>query len=169
VSYQQEFINKMTPYAQKAATGTQRDAGVILAQWAQESNWGQDHKANKMNNYGGIRYIGKPAVQKNAVEYKTTNGNGSFAAFRTVDDFVNDFIRVNNLSGYGYPAVRAASTPEQEIKALAASKYDAGGYGGGITLTQIYNKYMSGIGGGTPGKLQGHCLCKQCGYLCQHK
>lgn len=167
MSKQSDFIAKMTPYAQRAARSTSRDVGVIVAQWAVESGWGNAW-STRINNYGGIKYVG----QKESSGYVVADGL-KYAKYSSIDRFVDDFIRIFNMSGYGYPAVRAATTPAAEIKALAGSSYAESTYSGGSIIGQVYNDNgLSRLSGGAGGKLQaqvqqGHCLCQQCGYLCK--
>lgn len=123
----------MLPYARRAAAGAGLPVSVVLAQWAVETGWGGSKLAMQNNNLGGIEF--RPGLK--AAGYQSYSADGRFAGYNSVDQFVNDYIRLWQIQGYGYPAARAAaaatySSPAARAAAVARavglSGYDAGGY-----------------------------------------
>lgn len=126
-----EWVERVQPYADRAAQATGLPARVILAQWALETGWGTSYLATHDNNLGGIKYVGVP---------EQDYSSGGFAGYRSLDRFVTDYIRVLNGDWGGYPAVRAVARkayPDAETRfravaqALGASAYDEGHYDDG--------------------------------------
>lgn len=116
------YMAKMMPYAQKAESGTGIPAAVIVEQWALESGNGTSQKARVNSNHGGIK---RSKYSPSAVG----QDSGGFAIYSSIDGFVQDYVRVMNLSYY--TKVRAAGRTGDivaTIKALGASPYDAGHY-----------------------------------------
>lgn len=105
------FFNKMRPYAMRVEKETGIPASVTLAQWALESGFESSSWVGH-NNYSGIRR------------------NGRFEQYDTIDDFVDDHIRVLNLSYYD--KVRQAAlegrSPEEIALLLGESPWDEGHY-----------------------------------------
>jgi flagellum-specific peptidoglycan hydrolase FlgJ len=130
------YKQKMQPYANKAAIALNMPVDVILAQWAIESGNGTNSHSSKYNNHASIKY-----TINSKTAYKRTDS--AFAGYRSIDDFVTDYVRVMKLSYYD--AVRSATTVEGTVKALAASPFDEGHYGGnGANLLSMLGLNTSG-------------------------
>lgn len=132
------FYDIMASYAQRASRATGVPVSVIMAQWDIESAGGTSNAAKSYNNFAGIMYT------KNADYQAGKSAQGTyFSGYRTIDSFVNDYIRVMNL-GY-YADVRNASGIADTVKALALSPYDAGHYGGDgkYILSRIKSKNLT--------------------------
>lgn len=129
---EQDFFAKMLPYAQEASGKTGLFVSVILAQWANESNYGTSRLALEDNNYGGINFVQGASIAAGA--------DGGFAKYESIDQFVQDYARVMNLSFYS--KVRADKTEETEVQDLGASPYAESHYGGhGEWLQNIVNQF----------------------------
>ena len=136
----------MLPYAKKASIGLGIPTSVILAQWAHESAYGTSYGATHRLNFGGIsNFIGKPYNWSKAikVEPRPKNEGSWYNVYSSVDDFVDDYIHVMNLSYY--KDVRSAgATPgiEDDVLALAKSPYAGDHYGGtGSSLMNIIKNF----------------------------
>lgn len=139
------YAEDIAPYARKAAAGTGLPVSVILAQWWSETAWKQPdgrwlpgtNPLVRGNNHGGIKYVGQAEA--------TAGRQGQYAAYRTVDDFVRDYIRVIRLPLPGYTRAREVAaawrrgevTVEDVARSLAASEYAEGGYSGGNQLISL--------------------------------
>lgn len=117
------YLERMRPYADQASAATGLPAEVILAQWGVETGWGDSNLARNHNNHGGIKWI---AGRSKFQAYQS----GLFAGYKSISDFVADYIRVMNLPYYAHvrAAARAGASPEQVALALGNSPYDEGGY-----------------------------------------
>lgn len=93
------YIENMNPYAQQASAGTGLPVSLILAQWAHETGWGSSSLAVNHNNHGGINYTSN-------ADY---NADGRHAGYRTIAAFVQDYVRVLNLSFYAHIRQAAAA------------------------------------------------------------
>lgn len=120
MSARDDFFAKMQPYADKAAAALGIDAGVILAQWADESANGTSLLARSANNYGGINHSANSIA---------SGADGVFASYKSIDQFVQDYIRVMSLSYYKdvIAAGKKGDIPGT-IRALGESPYAASGY-----------------------------------------
>lgn len=124
----QAFIDRVLPYARRAAAATGLPVSVILAQWGGESGWGRNAVAQQ-NNLGAIY------------------GESGFRTYASLDEFTDDWIRVIHLPYYD--AVRAAARdgdPVAVARALGESPYDNGHYSQGdgtpgSFLIQIMNNF----------------------------
>ncbi|MBE3590934.1 MAG: glucosaminidase domain-containing protein [Firmicutes bacterium] len=106
----QAFIDRVMPYARRAAAATGLPVSVILAQWGAESGWGRNDVA-RQNNLGAIY------------------GSSGFRSYASLDEFTDDWIRVLHLPYYD--AVRAAAATgdaDAVARALGESPYDNGHY-----------------------------------------
>jgi flagellum-specific peptidoglycan hydrolase FlgJ len=106
----QSYIEKMRPYAIKASNGTGLPVELILAQWGHETGWGTSSVSKRANNHGGIKYTSHADYQ-----------SGAYAGYNSLNSFVQDYIRVMNLSYY--KDVRAAGSLEEKVTALDKSPY----------------------------------------------
>jgi len=116
-----EFFDKYYGYAQKASSALGLPAELILAWWSWETGWGTNKGALLWNNLGGIKYT-------KYADYKA--GNGMYAGFNTLDNFVKDYVRILTIPGYGYPEVLAARGLSYELitKAMNRSSYAEADY-----------------------------------------
>lgn len=114
-----DYFDDMLVYAQRASAGTGIPVSVILAQWANESAYGKSDFALNHNNHGGIKYTSN-------ADYEVDG----HAGYYSVNRFVDDYIRVMNLSYY-QAVVAAGSTPgvNDDFEALGESPYAGSGYG----------------------------------------
>lgn len=106
---------------------------LFVAQAAHETG-GFDFSSNVArtnNNLTGIKYIGKPKVQKNAIQgLKSTEGN-FYAHFPTLLDWANDYKRI--LS-FGSKPIKA-TTPGDLVDRLKENSY----------FTGDYKSYLAGV------------------------
>jgi len=125
-----DFFKKMLPYASDASEKLGIPKSVILAQWANESNYGRSNVSLNANNYGGIKDTGR--YQK----------YGAYAKYPTLSDFVDDYVRVLNLSYYDDVREIKTNNPVEETLAdLSKSPYAESGYGGGSWLASIIKQF----------------------------
>jgi hypothetical protein len=108
-----DFFASMLPYASKASQATNIPTSVILAQWANESAYGQSDLAQRANNFAGIKYWGN--------SYINDGQSGMYANYNSLDRFTDAWIQF--MGGSRYQAVRDAGSPTDTINALAASGY----------------------------------------------
>lgn len=87
-----DYVAQMAPYAATASAATSIPTGVILSQWAVETGNGTSDLVRRANNHAGITY------SSNTIGHKD-NGT-AYAAYDSIDQFVQDYIRVMNLSYY---------------------------------------------------------------------
>lgn len=141
MSYDQnaQYFITMLSYAQMASSQTGIPTSAILAQWGHETGFGTSDIAINANNHGGIKFVNGSSVA--ATNY------GAYAKYNSLDQFVQDYVRVMNLSYYNN--VRSAGSPEAAIDALGKSPYAEDPQYGHLVLG-IYTVYgLSGYDGGT--------------------
>lgn len=140
------FFEKMQPYAARASSELGIPSSVILAQWAHESAYGTSWGATHRLNFGGISngtgtiYSWSKAA---SLEPRPANEGAWYYVYKSIDDFVDDYIHVMNLSYYG-DVRRAGATPgvEDDVLALAKSPYAGDHYGGtGQSLINIIKNF----------------------------
>jgi hypothetical protein len=97
------FQKKIAPYAVQAGKLLGMDPNVIMTQWLYETNDGTNVGSRLYNNLAGIKHTGSstPAAY--------TVGDSIHAAYPTLSDFVNDYVRVLKLSYYN--EIRAIAKP----------------------------------------------------------
>lgn len=121
MSVESDFFSKMLPYAQEASGKINHMyVSEILAQWANESDYGRSNLAVNALNFGGITYVEGASI--------AAGSSGNFAMYDSINQFVDDYARVMNLSYYD--SVRSAGTLEDSVKALGESPYAGSHYGG---------------------------------------
>jgi len=141
---------ELSNYATQASSLTGLNKSVILAQWISENGW----KVPTGYNFGNIMKPGTHTLE--------TYSSGS-AGVQAYANFLK------NNSNYNGVMATAGSTPESQLKAIVASPWDAGHYGGdGSLLTNVYNSVTGAsivpgsfaptttsatTGSGTPGAL----------------
>lgn len=157
------FLDRMAPYARKATQETGIPTSVILAQWAWETTWGKAKGATVRNNYGGIsNFTGSVPSWSKAykVDPRPADEKGWYYNYKTIDDFVADYITV--MKHPNYAAVRAAgSTPGllDDATALGNSPYAKSSYmkngvpGGNLVDLIRANELWSYDQGGTAATL----------------
>lgn len=127
------FIAKMTPYANRAAQATGIPVEVILTQWGHESGWGTSRISQPgINNFGGIKWVAAATQLKK---------DGMYAAYKSIGQFVDDYIRV--MSSDRYSKIRNAVSVEDTIKAYTGSPY-AEDQSYSKKLAEIYNSTFKG-------------------------
>lgn len=105
------YFDKMKASAHKASSKTKIEPAVILAQWYLETGGGTSDVSRSANNHAGIKSSskGRDGIYK------------GYAKYNSLDNFVNDYSRVMNLSYY--TAVREAKGIEAQVKALHESPW----------------------------------------------
>lgn len=122
-SRENQFIERMEPYAKEAQTLYGVRPSVLIAQAALESSWGDSSLSQEANNYFGIK------ASTNGEEYSTkefTNDtwieiDASFRQYKTIEDSVMDYAK---LLSYGtdwnaelyHGAIRAPTYEEAAIE-----------------------------------------------------
>lgn len=124
-----DFILKYAQSVKDACKGTGLFPSVCLAQAALETGWG---KAAIDNNMFGVKAAGKPTQYwdgafKTVTTHEVLNGKSivmecRFRAYKSVADSIKDH---NNLllTGKRYTKVLAASSPEEQARALQSAGY----------------------------------------------
>lgn len=124
---QEDFVNKLMPYALKAVEGQGFNPLVLVAQAALETGWGQHVPAN--NNYYGIK--ADPSWQGDKQELSSPEfENGTFvkrqSAFRAYSgllDSMKDYIDfIRNNPRYGNAATRSFD-PDTYFDEIARAGY----------------------------------------------
>lgn len=147
-----KYFDEMLPYAKKASGELGIPVSVILSQWAHESAYGTSWGATHRNNHAGIsNFIGKPYKWSKAykVEKRPSNEGSWYNVYRSVDDFVSDYIHVMKL-GYYKDVIRAGGTEgigddfiELGKSPFAGTHYKKNGVFGG-SLKAIYDQFGLG-------------------------
>jgi len=115
------FTDKMAPYAKRVKEEIGQPISLTLASWALESGYGTSKIAVGINNYAGIKYS---KYSKVATKDTTIYPNMGYASYRSIDDFVTDYIRVMSLSYYDkVRQAYATDGVEDDVYALNASPY----------------------------------------------
>ena len=148
----QEFIDKHKNDVIRATEGTGLFPSVKMAQMIIESSWGKGITAKEANNYFGIKadkgWTGNKKLFNTPRDAKKQN---YFRVYPTALDSIKDhtkFLQVN--SRYPKGGVFSATTPEQQIRAIAKAGYaEAGKYDEAIIkLINAYNlKSLDGVSG----------------------
>lgn len=133
-----DFFSSMGSYAEQASKQTGIPTPVILAQWADESNYGKSDLSQRANNFAGIKW------NQNSVASGKT-GDLGYANYSDPEQFTQDYVRVMSLPYYD--SVRAAGSVDGAISALAKSPWAESGYDGGNILSNIINQ--NGLGSAT--------------------
>jgi hypothetical protein len=99
----------------------------VIAQLSMESKWGT---SAPKNNFAGIKATGSQfssgSQLLDTTEYiggKRVAVKQSFATYATFDNFMRDYIRVLRLPNYVAAGVYRATTPEEQILAIAKGGY----------------------------------------------
>jgi len=124
-----EFVAKYDSYAQALADYFGLSKNLFLAQFAVETGWGSSYQAEVDLNLAGINYNGIACTQ----------GEGGFAKYATLDNFVTGYKNVLSLNYYS--AVRGSKGKPFDTQAIAlgnspwaASHYDNGNGPGSILI-----------------------------------
>ncbi|OAN18628.1 flagellar rod assembly protein/muramidase FlgJ [Photobacterium jeanii] len=128
----EEFVSKMQPYAEKAASALGTDPAVLIAQAALETGWGKKvikNAAGSSNNLFNIkadpRWQG-PKVATNTLEFHNGIPVQEKAAFRSYDGFqdsFNDYVRFLNDNPRYEKALSSPEDPRQFIRNLHKAGY----------------------------------------------
>lgn len=138
----EEYIRKMTPYAQRVSSALNIPYEVILTQWVHETGYGTSALVQRgSNNHAGIKSSSKG---KDFV-------SGVYSGYNSLNNFVNDYVRVMNLSYYNkVRSVGASGDINKTIDALHESpwaedpKYDE-------KMKRVFNSLDFGLGELTSG------------------
>ena len=115
---QDAYFAKMLPYGAKVERRLGIDKEIAVAWWSWETHWGTNESSRKGNNHGGIKFTSN-------ADFKV----GMYAGYNSISRFVDDFVRVLTIPGYGYPGVLASANingPDDVAgitRAMNASKY----------------------------------------------
>lgn len=124
----EEFLLKLSPYAQEVSKSHGVRTSLLLAQAALESNWGQSQLARESNNYFGIK-------SKNGREYPTQEFRASeweevrssFKEYESVYDSVLDYAELlesgTSWDPEHYQAVIQADSYQEAATALIDAGY----------------------------------------------
>lgn len=106
------YYKMMYPYAKKAESATSVPYYFILAQWAYETGNGENRGAKELNNHAGLKYVSSSIALRK---------NGMYAEYTDLNQFVQDYSRVLNLSYY--KKLKTANTLEELYQAITTSPY----------------------------------------------
>jgi flagellum-specific peptidoglycan hydrolase FlgJ len=110
----------MFPYAKAASLRLSIYPSVILAQWAHESYYGYSDIALRTGNLAGLKH----ATQ--SIDNGAYNG---FADYKgDTGKFVQDYIRVLSINGYGYPDIKKGIGAYEQALAFSKTSYDQDHY-----------------------------------------
>lgn len=122
------FLATFGKKVSRAAAGTPYFASVLIAQAAQETGWGKSTLSALHNNYFGLKAGSKwkgATVNMNTGEVfngKAFTVKSNFRKYPTIEAGVQDRISwMYSLNRYN--AVAAATTPEEQARALQACGY----------------------------------------------
>ena len=129
----EEFIEKMRPYAEKAAKELGVPAGILLAQSALETGWGnkviQHGDGESSHNLFGIkadkRWDG-PYVNVSSLEYVDGKAKREFSNFKVYDSYqqsFEDYVEFIKGNDRYQTALKNSANGETYIKALQEAGY----------------------------------------------
>lgn len=128
----QDFVTKMRPYAEKAASAIGTDPSVLIAQAALETGWGKKvikNAAGSSNNLFNIkadpRWSGNK-VATNTLEFHQGIAVQEKAAFRSYDNYqdsFNDYVRFLNDNPRYSKALEQPAEPSHFIRNLHQAGY----------------------------------------------
>lgn len=129
----QEYIEAMRPYAEKAAAELGVPVGVLLAQSALETGWGQKimHQQDGSNSHNlfGIkadeRWSGDK-VRVASLEYRDGSARKEYSDFRvyhSYEDSFNDYVEFIKSNARYQPALEGADDAHNYIRALQEAGY----------------------------------------------
>lgn len=158
-----DFFERMAPYARKASQMTGVSTEAILAQWAWETNdggYGNSKGARVRNNFAGLSWSKNsvPSWSKAvAVDPRPANEGGYYFRYKSVEDFVTDYVHYMNNGKYeNIKAAGATPGLVDDAKAMGDSPWSLGKYGkdgGGLVSIIRKNelwKYNGQNGAGMP-------------------
>ena len=128
----QAFVRQLWPHAQQAASELGVDPGVLIAQAALETGWGQainhDAKGNSSHNLFNIKADASwhgPSVAVNTLEYEGGSARREIARFRAYDSFADSFNDyVHFLKSHArYQTALGADNSSDFVKQLHAAGY----------------------------------------------
>jgi len=127
----QDFINKLKPYANKAAHSLGIDPSLLLAQAALETGWGDKMVKNALGSSNNLFNIkaGKnwdgDKVATQALEYENkipVIENTSFRAYNNLQDSFNDYVNFLNTN----PRYASALNNSKDSRDFIRNIHDAG-------------------------------------------
>lgn len=104
------------------------------------------HIDTELNNYSGIMWINKPAVQKNAskgIPFPKREGNYFYARFQTPKDWAVDYLRILNRAP-GYPL--SAASPADFAARLKKNGYYTSSEAAYAKNLAYYNNLLTSLG-----------------------
>lgn len=132
---QEQFFSSMQGYAMSAGAVLGIPYQVILAQWGHESAYGTSDLAKRALNFGGIKYTDN-------ADFKS----GSYAGYKSIPRFVQDYIRVMQLPYYA--PVRQAGGIRESIEAFGQTPYaEDKSYAGKLLSIVKLHDTSSGVAG----------------------
>lgn len=128
-----DFVERLLPFAQRAASQLGTDAKVLLAQAALETGWGKyvlaDQHGASSNNVFNIKakagWTGE-TVAVQALEYRdgvAVREQSQFKKYAHLADSFDDFVELVKTSPRYREALEAATDAEQFVRSLHAAGY----------------------------------------------
>ncbi|OEE61008.1 flagellar rod assembly protein/muramidase FlgJ [Enterovibrio norvegicus FF-454] len=127
-----EFVSRLTPYAQKAARTLGTDPAILIAQAALETGWGKKVIANARGSSHNLFNIkADPRWEGNKVATQTLEFHddipvqemASFRAYASYEDSFNDYVRFLNKNPRYSTALQSTEEPETFIRGLHQAGY----------------------------------------------
>ncbi len=127
-----QFVDKLMPYAKKAASALGLDAKLLVAQAALETGWGQHIAADESgnsNNLFNIKAMGND--KNNMVKIKTTEYIAdkvikrvdAFKSYASIEESFDDYVRLIQGSKRYAEARQQAANPADFMQALQDAGY----------------------------------------------
>ncbi|WP_282198469.1 glucosaminidase domain-containing protein [Collibacillus ludicampi] len=113
---QDDFVQKMYPYAQQVSQATGLPVDMVLAQCGLESGWGTSEAANENNNFAGIKPWGNYGP----------GPDSEYAGYTSIQDFANGYINfLTQNSRYRglLSAARSGASEEELVQILGSTGY----------------------------------------------
>ncbi|PMN67279.1 flagellar assembly peptidoglycan hydrolase FlgJ [Enterovibrio norvegicus] len=127
-----EFVSRLTPYAQRAARSLGTDPAMLIAQAALETGWGKKVIANvrgNSHNLFNIKADPRWAGQKVATQTLEFHNDipvqemASFRSYSSYQDSFDDYVRFLNTNPRYATALEQSEKPEQFIRGLHKAGY----------------------------------------------
>ncbi|MDD1792474.1 flagellar assembly peptidoglycan hydrolase FlgJ [Enterovibrio sp. ZSDZ42] len=127
-----EFVERLTPYAQKAARALGTDPAILIAQAALETGWGKKVIANARGSSHNLFNIkADPRWEGSKVATQTLEFHNdipvqeiaSFRAYSSYEDSFNDYVRFLNKNPRYSTALQSTEKPESFIRGLHQAGY----------------------------------------------
>lgn len=127
-----EFVSRLTPYAQRAARSLGTDPAMLIAQAALETGWGKKVITNargNSHNLFNIKADPRWAGQKVATQTLEFHNDipvqemASFRSYSSYQDSFDDYVRFLNTNPRYATALEQSEKPEQFIRGLHKAGY----------------------------------------------